>query len=129
MNLNTKSVPPHSVTPPVVDLDALPDSMSPDASLEAKVATMVNRVQTLPNPVLAFSGGVDSAVVAALLARTHGDRARLVTAVGPSLSARQRAIAASVAAELSLPHDWIATHEGSDPSYRRNDAQRCFHCK
>lgn len=129
MNLTPKSVPPHSVTPPVVDLDALPDPMSPDAALEAKVATMVNRVQTLPNPVLAFSGGVDSAVVAALLARTHGDRARLVTAVGPSLSARQRAIAARVAAELGLPHDWIATHEGSDPSYRRNDAQRCFHCK
>lgn len=117
------------MTPTAVDLKDAPESLSLGAALEAKVATMVDRVQTLPNPVLAFSGGVDSAVVAALLGRTHGSRARLVTAVGPSLSARQRAIAARVAGELGLPHEWIATHEGSDPNYQRNDARRCFHCK
>jgi uncharacterized protein len=79
---------------------------------------------------VAFSGGVDSAVVVAAAARALGrDRVTAVTAVSPAVSARERAGADAVAASLGVAHRMIATDELARAGYRANGRDRCYFCK
>jgi pyridinium-3,5-biscarboxylic acid mononucleotide sulfurtransferase len=79
--------------------------------------------------VVAFSGGVDSALLAVSAHRVLGARALAVTADSPSLPRAQRALAEEVAARFGFAHRVIETREVEDPRYARNDALRCYHCK
>jgi len=83
-----------------------------------------------PRAVVAFSGGVDSAVVLALAARALGRAAvSAVTAVSPSYPAGELDQAREVASKLGVAHRSIETGEVGREAYVRNDAERCFHCK
>jgi pyridinium-3,5-biscarboxylic acid mononucleotide sulfurtransferase len=91
---------------------------------------LVELFRALPGVIIAFSGGVDSAVVAAAAVRALGPmRALAVTAVSPSLPAGELAAARQLAAELGIRHQVVNTDEGNDPRYRRNAGDRCFYCK
>jgi pyridinium-3,5-biscarboxylic acid mononucleotide sulfurtransferase len=79
--------------------------------------------------ITAFSGGVDSTLVAVVAARVHGDRALAVTGVSPSLATREREHAQQLAARLELRHRLLDTHELARPGYRQNAGDRCYHCK
>jgi uncharacterized protein len=79
--------------------------------------------------VVAFSGGADSALLAAVAHQVLGARALAVTAVSPSLPAAERAAARDFARRSGLPHVEVCTDELDRPEYRRNSADRCFHCK
>lgn len=78
--------------------------------------------------LIALSGGVDSAVVACA-ARHAGVRIKAVTGTGPATSQQERADAHQLAKSLGLEHYWLQTAESQSADYRRNDLQRCFHCK
>jgi uncharacterized protein len=92
------------------------------AELEATIATA-------PSALVAFSGGVDSSLVAAASARVLGDRALAVTAVSPALATGELDGARSVAAAVGIAHRAISTDELAREGYRRNGADRCYHCK
>ena len=77
----------------------------------------------------AFSGGVDSTLVAVVAQRVHVDAALAVTGVSPSLAASEREQAGVLAASLGLRHRLIDTHELDRPGYRQNAGDRCYHCK
>jgi uncharacterized protein len=77
---------------------------------------------------VAFSGGVDSAVVA-VAAHYSGVETCLITARGPSLSQRDQDDAQRVVQAFGLRHQWLETSESLDPAYQRNDLRRCFYCK
>lgn len=79
--------------------------------------------------VVAFSGGVDSTFLTAAAVDVLGDRAVAATAVSPSLPASERREAAALARRLGVRHVEVATDEVERPAYRRNDRDRCFHCK
>ncbi|MEM1228235.1 MAG: ATP-dependent sacrificial sulfur transferase LarE [Planctomycetota bacterium] len=78
--------------------------------------------------VVAFSGGVDSSVVACAASRS-GVEATAVTARSPSVAQWQRDLASDVAAAIGIEHLWVATDEWERREYQRNDSDRCFHCK
>lgn len=79
---------------------------------------------------VAFSGGVDSAVLLAVGVRALGAaRVPALLAVSPSLAARERDVARAVASDLGAELIEFATHEDALPAYRANDVDRCFHCK
>lgn len=78
--------------------------------------------------LVAFSGGVDSGLVAAVAHRLHAN-ALAVTAWSPSLSAHERRAAEKTAAEIGIRHRFVETHEWQRPGYRENTPRRCWHCK
>ena len=80
--------------------------------------------------VIAFSGGIDSALVA-FLARRFLGRERCLAVVGNSASLKQRDLlsARKFADSHDIPLDIVKTCEMDDPTYRGNPKDRCFHCK
>ncbi|MFM8220460.1 MAG: asparagine synthase-related protein, partial [Planctomycetaceae bacterium] len=79
--------------------------------------------------VVAYSGGVDSAVVARAAHEACGERARAVTAVSPSLARGELEHARELAGQIGIAHEVIVTREFDNPSYVANPANRCYHCK
>ncbi|MER5387696.1 ATP-dependent sacrificial sulfur transferase LarE [Saccharopolyspora sp. NPDC002686] len=79
--------------------------------------------------VVAFSGGVDSALVAAVAHEVLGSRMLAVTAVSPSLAAAERRQAREFARTRGFAHVEVCTDEAERPEYAANDGNRCYHCK
>jgi uncharacterized protein len=79
--------------------------------------------------VVAYSGGVDSAVVARAAREACGERARAVTAVSASLAQGELEHAQELARLIGIAHEVIETREFDNPSYIANPANRCYHCK
>ena len=80
--------------------------------------------------VVAFSGGADSALVAAVATRLLGaEQVLCATAVSPSLAPEDLAHCSGIADEWGLRWVAVTTHELDDPAYVRNDLDRCYHCK
>jgi uncharacterized protein len=78
---------------------------------------------------VAFSGGIDSTVVAQAARLALGDRAVAVTADSPSVARSELADAHRLAEQIGIQHRIIATDEFDDPDYVRNDGSRCYFCK
>jgi uncharacterized protein len=79
--------------------------------------------------LVAFSGGTDSSLVAAVAAKALGERALAVTAISPSLAPGEAEDARAVADQVGIRHRTVRTHEAEDPAYLANDSNRCYHCK
>jgi uncharacterized protein len=90
---------------------------------------VAERLSDLDRLVVAFSGGVDSTYLLAVAVHVLGDKALAATAVSPSLPVAELTAARSVAADLGVEHLEVVTDEAERAAYRRNDPDRCFHCK
>jgi uncharacterized protein len=107
--------------------------VTPDATLPSplrgKVSTLQHELRELERVVVAFSGGADSAFLAAVAHHTLGAGAHAVTAVSPSLAGDEETDCRALAAEWGLRWTPVVTHEMERAAYRSNDTDRCFHCK
>ncbi|MCS7226780.1 MAG: ATP-dependent sacrificial sulfur transferase LarE [Gloeomargarita sp. SKYB31] len=79
--------------------------------------------------VVAYSGGVDSTLVAKVAYDVLGNRALAVTAVSPSLLPEDLSVAQEQAQYIGIPHELMATHELENPNYASNPVNRCYFCK
>lgn len=79
--------------------------------------------------VVAFSGGVDSAVVLAAAVRALGERALAVTGSSASVASGELDGAIAIALAVGAHHEIIVTREFENPAYRANPANRCYYCK
>ncbi len=79
--------------------------------------------------LIAYSGGIDSTLVAKIAYDVLGDRALAVTAVSPSLLPEELEDAKIQAATMGIPHKIVQTHEMDNPNYTSNPVNRCYFCK
>jgi uncharacterized protein len=94
-----------------------------------KATLLRSTLEDLGSVLVAYSGGTDSAFLAYAAYQALGDRMLAVIADSPSLPRAELAAALQFAAEHGIPCEVLHTSELENPDYRRNDAQRCFHCK
>ena len=100
-----------------------------DEGANEKLASLDARLGSLRRLLVAYSGGVDSAFLAWAAHRVLGNDMLAVLADSPSLARSQMRDAVAFAHEQQIPLQVIATHELERDDYRRNDSNRCFHCK
>ncbi len=106
---------------------------SPLSSHETAAADLIDVIASLGRVVVAFSGGVDSSVVAAATMRAAMRSQQFtciaITARSPSLASWQAELAVRVAGEIGIPHEFVSTDEMDHDGYIQNGADRCYYCK
>jgi uncharacterized protein len=120
------ATPPQTLRP---DADLSQAPSAGNAQTTARLAALEARLAQLGSLMVAYSGGVDSAFLAATAHRVLGSRMLAVLADSPSLARRDMEQACTFANSLEMPLRVVATDELERPEYQRNDANRCFHCK
>ncbi|MGA7923018.1 MAG: ATP-dependent sacrificial sulfur transferase LarE [Thermoplasmata archaeon] len=94
-----------------------------------EISVLVARIRAGGRALVALSGGVDSAVVAALARRALGDDCLAVTLVGPAVSQAEREGAEHSAHEIGITHEVVAVDPLTSPDYRANPDNRCYFCR
>lgn len=94
-----------------------------------KLEQLKNLFIQMEQALIAYSGGIDSTLVAKIAYDTLGDRALAVTAASPSLLPEDLEDAQIQAAEIGIAHEVVQTHEMDNPNYTANPVNRCYFCK
>jgi uncharacterized protein (TIGR00268 family) len=102
---------------------------TPDAELDAKIEAARADLAGFDGVLVAFSGGVDSSVVAALAHDALGDGAVACTARSETLPEAELEDARRVAEEIGIRHETVTFSELEDPNFVVNDGDRCYHCR
>jgi len=97
--------------------------------LTEKFEQLIALFREMEQALIAYSGGVDSTLVAKIAFDVLGDRALAVTAVSPSLLPEELEDAKIQAATIGIPHKIVQTHEMENPNYTSNPVNRCYFCK
>ncbi|MCG8555354.1 MAG: ATP-dependent sacrificial sulfur transferase LarE [Proteobacteria bacterium] len=97
--------------------------------MDGKLGELVAVLENMESAVVAYSGGLDSAFLLKLATDTLGERALGLTAVSPSLPARERLDAQRIASHLGARHEMVESRELNDPNYANNPQNRCYYCK
>jgi uncharacterized protein len=98
-------------------------------AIEKKLAQLRAIMHECGSVLVAYSGGVDSALVMAVAYQELGDRALACIGVSPSYPAREMRDAAKLAEELGIPYRLVNTEEHLDANYAANPNNRCYFCK
>ncbi len=104
-----------------------------NTQLSAEVATkrdrLIELLKSYGSCAVAFSGGLDSTVLAKAAHVALGEKAVAVTGVSASLAVGELDECRQLAQDVGIRHEILETDELSNPEYQKNDANRCYHCK
>lgn len=116
----TSTVPIHELFVKLSELDCV---------TRARLEACLQQIASFESVMVAFSGGVDSALVLRLATIALPGRTIAGTGLSASYAEEEMAEARTVAAAIGAPHLMIETMELTDPRYADNTHQRCFFCK
>jgi pyridinium-3,5-biscarboxylic acid mononucleotide sulfurtransferase len=116
-----------STLPPSSDLPLTLPLTSP--TLRAKYQQLQTLFSEMGRALVAYSGGIDSTLVAKLAFDALGTEAIAITAVSASLLPEDLQDACDQAREMGIAHELVDTHELDNPNYATNPANRCYFCK
>lgn len=97
--------------------------------IEEKLVQLKTLFSQMERALIAYSGGIDSTLVAKVAYDVLGDHALAITAVSPSLLPEELEDAKIQAATIGIAHEWVETHEMDNPNYTTNPINRCYFCK
>ncbi len=103
--------------------------MTLSPALHNKLSQLQQLFQEMDRSLIAYSGGVDSTLVAKIAFDVLGDRSLAITANSPSLLPEELEDAKIQAAEIGITHEVVTTHEMDNPNYTSNPINRCYFCK
>ena len=98
-------------------------------TLTEKEQDLQKHLSQLDSILIAYSGGVDSSVLAYYARKVLGDRAKIAIAVSASLAHEDLDAAKEQAEKFNFDLIEVETKEIEDPAYQKNDGSRCYHCK
>jgi uncharacterized protein len=101
--------------------------MTPE--LEQKYQALLQIMRGYDSAIVAFSGGIDSSLVAYVAGQVLGDKALAVTSGSASLKRTDLALSKRLSDDWGIAHKIIVTDELTKADYRANPTNRCFHCK
>ncbi|MEM9087722.1 MAG: ATP-dependent sacrificial sulfur transferase LarE [Cyanobacteria bacterium P01_F01_bin.53] len=99
------------------------------SNVSDKLASLQAIFREMDRALVAYSGGIDSTLVAKVAHDVLGDHALAVTANSPSLMPEDFADAKAQAVEMGLAHKVVETHEMDNEQYTANPVNRCYFCK
>ncbi len=103
--------------------------MSSDSILQDKVDYLLKGLSACKAPLVMFSGGVDSTVLAAAAKRASSGRVAVFTAISPTMPQAEVEEARSLAAALGIEHVEFYIDETEKADFAANDKDRCYYCK
>jgi pyridinium-3,5-biscarboxylic acid mononucleotide sulfurtransferase len=97
--------------------------------LQEKYQQLQTIFREMDRTLIAYSGGVDSALIAKVAQDILGDRALAITAISPSLLPEELVEAEEQAESMGIAHEIVETQEMENPNYTSNPINRCYFCK
>lgn len=100
-----------------------------DAELASKYQALQDTIRSYSRVIVAFSGGIDSSLVAFVAGQVLGENALAVTSGSASLKRTDLELSKKLGDDWGIAHQVIVTDELSKSDYRANPTNRCFYCK
>jgi uncharacterized protein len=100
-----------------------------DAELASKYQSLQDTIRSYNRVIVAFSGGIDSSLVAFVAGQVLGENALAVTSGSASLKRTDLELSKKLGDDWGIAHQVIVTDELSKSDYRANPTNRCFYCK
>ncbi len=114
---------------PTIPADSAAASDTTRGLLDEKLGRLRAIIRGYGPSLVAFSGGVDSALVLKIAADELGPQVTALTAVSETMAQREAAAAADLVRSLGVRHEEVRSHELDRPGFADNPSDRCYHCK